>query len=110
VVRIVISGKVDTTLQATKKLNDTTGMEVSGSTMLGALKETELKTAAKKRKPRLLPRHIRERMGFALCHPHCVMNTKKEQKCEPSLAKSNSNSEFLSIFCEDNLTDLHFVL
>src|SRR5262249_53158059 len=70
VVRMVTSGKVDTALQVTKELKDTTGIEASDSTVRTALKETGLKASAKKKKLRLLLRQIREPMDFALRHQH----------------------------------------
>jgi hypothetical protein len=45
-------------------------MEVSHYTVRRALKEAGMKAVVKKNKPRLLPRHIRERMDFAKRHQH----------------------------------------
>jgi transposase len=70
VVRMITSGRVDTAVQATQQLKDATGAEMSDRTVCRALKEAGLKAMVKKRKPRLLPRHVRERMDFALRHQH----------------------------------------
>ena len=69
-VRMITTGKTDTAVQAVKELKDTVGMDISVNTVRRALKEVGLKASAKKKKPRLLPRHIRERMDFALRHQH----------------------------------------
>src|SRR5690348_15256751 len=69
-VRMVTSSKTYTAVQAAQELKDASAVEVSGDTVRRALKEAGLKAAAKKKKPRLLPRHIRERMDFALRYQH----------------------------------------
>jgi hypothetical protein len=67
---MVTSGKADTAVQATHELKDTAGVDASVKTVRRALKEAGLKAVVKKKKPRLLPRHIRQRMNFALRHQH----------------------------------------
>ena len=69
-VRMITSGKADTAVQAAQELKDTVGVEASAKTVRRALKEAGLKASVKKKKPRLLPRHVRERMDFALRHQH----------------------------------------
>lgn len=69
-VRTITSGKADTAVQLAQELKDTTEVEVSAKTMCRSLKEAGLKAASKKKKPRLLPKHIRQRLDFALRHQH----------------------------------------
>lgn len=45
-------------------------MELSAETVRRALKEVGMEAVAKQKKPRLLPRHIRQRLDFALQHQH----------------------------------------
>ena len=65
-VRMITSGKADTAVQAAQELKDTVGVEASTKTVRRALKEAGLKASVKKKKPR----HVRERMDFALRHQH----------------------------------------
>jgi transposase len=69
-VRTITSGKADTAVQLAQELKNTTEMDVSAETVRRALKEAGLKAIVKKKKPRLLPRHIRQRLDFALRHQH----------------------------------------
>jgi transposase len=69
-VRMITSGKADTAVQAAQELQDATGVEVSHGTVRNALKEAGMKAVVKKKKPRLLPRHIQQCMDFALRHQH----------------------------------------
>jgi transposase len=68
--RTITSGKVDTATQLERELVDTTGIELSTETVRRALKENGLKAASKKKKPRLLPTHKRQRLDFAIRHQH----------------------------------------
>jgi len=69
-VRMITSGKVDTAAQLTGELRNTTGMELSSNTVCRALKEAGMKAVAKQKKPRLLSRHRRQRMDFAIRHQY----------------------------------------
>ena len=69
-VRQVTSGKADTATQLTRDLCSSTNIEVSAQTVRRALKEAGLKSATKKKSPRLLPRHVKERYEFAQTHQH----------------------------------------
>src|SRR5271170_265707 len=70
VVRMVTSGKADTAVQITRELGETNNMEISAQTVRRALREAGLTARTKIRKPRLLPRHIRQRLEFALRYQH----------------------------------------
>ena len=67
---MVTSGKADNAVPLTQELKDTASTEVSAKTVRRALKEAGLKAAPKKKKPQLTPRHIRQRLDFALKHQH----------------------------------------
>lgn len=69
-VRMITSGKADSATQVTRELRDISNVEVSTETVRRALKEAGLKAATKKKKPRLLPRHIRQRLDFATKYQH----------------------------------------
>ena len=69
-VRLISSGKLSTAVQLTKELKDTTKVEIGVDTVRRALKDAGMKAVSKKKKPRLLPKHIRERLDFALQHQH----------------------------------------
>ncbi len=58
---MVISGKADNAVQLTRQLKDIINVECNAQTVRRALKEAGLKASYKKKKPRLLPRHIRQR-------------------------------------------------
>jgi transposase len=73
-VRMIASGKVDNAVQATKELKNSIKVEVSAQTVRRVLKEAGLKAAVKQKKPRLLPRHIRQRLDFALRHQHWTVD------------------------------------
>ena len=70
VVRMIISGKAYNPVQAVWEMKDITAVEASAKTMRRALKEAGMKAAVKKKKLRSLPRHVRQRMEFALGHQH----------------------------------------
>jgi transposase len=74
VVRMITSGKADNPVQAANELKNTTEVEVRHYTVRRALKEAWLKAVVKKKKPRLLPRHIRQRLEFALRHQHWTID------------------------------------
>ena len=65
---MVTSGKVDNPVKVAQGMKDTIGVETSAQTVRRALREARLKAAVKKRKLRMLPRHVRQRMEFALRH------------------------------------------
>jgi len=58
--RTITSGKADNAVQLTRELRDVSNIEVSTQTVRRALKEVGLKAATKKKKPRLLPRHVHQ--------------------------------------------------
>ena len=65
-VRNVTSGKADDATELRQELKNVMKIDVSDDTVRRALKQAGLKAAVKQKKPRLLPRHIRERRDFAL--------------------------------------------
>jgi len=69
-VRLITSGKADTAVQVTQILQNDFSTKVSSDTVRRALREAGLKAAVKQKKPRLLPRHIRQRLDFALRYQH----------------------------------------
>jgi transposase len=69
-VRMITSGKADNAVQITRELKNGTNIEVGTSTVRRVLKEAGLTAVVKQKKPRLLPRHIRQRLDFALRHQH----------------------------------------
>ena len=70
IIRTITSGKVDTAVQLVQELRTTTTTHVGADTIRRSLKQAGMKAITKKKKPRLLPRHIRQRLDFALCHQH----------------------------------------
>jgi transposase len=69
-VRMITSGKADNAVQITRELKNGTNIGVGTSTVRRVLKEAGLTAVVKQKKPRLLPRHIRQRLDFALRHQH----------------------------------------
>jgi transposase len=69
-IRAITSGQADTAPHAAQKLSNINGMKVSTETVRRALKEAGMKAVVKKNKPRLLQRHIRQRLDFALRYQH----------------------------------------
>lgn len=69
-VRTITSGKTDNAAQLSRELKETTNIVLSTQTVRRALKEAGLKAATKKKKPQLLPRHIRQRLDFAKKYQH----------------------------------------
>jgi transposase len=67
-VHMIITGKADTAAQLTRELYNSAGMELSTKTTRRALREAGMKAVTKKKKPRLLPRHISQCLDFALRH------------------------------------------
>jgi hypothetical protein len=66
VARMITSGKADNATQVRQQLADITGVDVSTETVRRALKEVGLRAIAKVKKPRILPRHKRQRLDFAI--------------------------------------------
>jgi len=69
-VRLVTSGNADTATQLQQELQHTVGVYVSAQTVRNALKKEGLRAIVKKKRPRLLARHIKNRYEFALRHQH----------------------------------------
>lgn len=69
-VRQVTSGKADTAAQLRKELANVADVHISVSTVRRALKESGMKAVVKKKRPKLQPRHVRDRYNFALRHQH----------------------------------------
>jgi transposase len=70
IVRLITSGEADTATQVVQKLKDQYSIRVSSHTVRRALKQAGMKAVVKKKRPRLLPRHIKARYEFALAHQH----------------------------------------
>ena len=73
-VRMVTSGKADSATQLTQELKNTTNINASTDTVRRALKEAGLKAIIKQNKPRLLPRHFRQRLDFALRYQYWTVD------------------------------------
>jgi len=69
-VRNITSGKADTAMQLVNELN----MDVGVNTIRRALKEAGMWAVSKKKKPKLQPKHLHERLAFALRHQSCTVN------------------------------------
>ncbi len=65
-VRMVAAGKVALAVQAAQEMSNTTRTKVSKTTVRRVLKHAGLKALVKKKKPMLSPRHMKQRMEFAL--------------------------------------------
>ena len=63
--RMMSTGEVDTATQAAKQLRNDNIADVSSDTVRRALKEIGFRAVVKKKKPRLLARHKKQRMDFA---------------------------------------------
>ena len=70
IIRNITSGKADTAVGLVRDLGGSAGIRVSSETVRRTLKDAGLKAITKKKKPYLLPRHIRQRLEFALRHQH----------------------------------------
>jgi len=68
--RIATLGKNKTAVKLAYELKNTIKVDVSADTVRRALKETGMKAICKKKKPKLQPRHIRQRYEFALRHQY----------------------------------------
>lgn len=66
--RLITSGEVDTAPEVARALQDVTNKPVSPSTVRRALKNVGMKAAVKQKKPRLLPRHRKARLDWAVAH------------------------------------------
>jgi transposase len=73
-VRLVTSGKADTATELQKKLQNATGIRISDQTVRNALRKEGLKAVVKKKRPRLLARHIKNRYEFALRHQYWTVD------------------------------------
>src|SRR5215472_780472 len=66
--RLITSGKVDNAVQVTKALQDITNLPLSAQTTHRYLKQNGMKAVVKQKRPRLLPRHKKARLDFAITH------------------------------------------
>lgn len=76
-VRLVTSGKADTATQLQKELQSAVGVCVNAKTIRNALKKEGLKAVVKKKRLRLLARHINNRYEFALRHQHWTVEDRE---------------------------------
>jgi transposase len=72
-IRMLTTGKADNAVQVTQALRDVTNTVVSAETVRRALRTAGMKAVTKKKRPLLKPRHIRERMDFAISHKDWTM-------------------------------------
>jgi transposase len=70
IVRKVTSGQLDTAVDVAKHLQKTAQVHLSVDTVKRALKKGGLKSAVKKKKPLLRPKHLKDRLAFANKHKH----------------------------------------
>lgn len=68
VVRMITTHKAKTAVQAAQELKDTADMVVSAKTVQRTLKEAGMRAMTRRKKPKLSPRHIKQRLDFALSH------------------------------------------
>jgi len=66
--RLITSGKVNNAVQVTKALQDITNQPLSAQTTRRYLKKNGMKAVVKQKRPRLLPRHKKARLDFAITH------------------------------------------
>ena len=69
-IRLISTGKVDTAVQASKALQNTSSGSFSDDTMRRALKSVGMKSTVKRKRPLLSARHRRARLDFALAHQY----------------------------------------
>jgi transposase len=72
-VRTITSGNVKSAAQLARELKNSTMIDVSADTVCRTLKEAGLRAITKKKKPRLSPRHIRQRLDFAKRHQYWTL-------------------------------------
>ena len=65
---LIISGKVETAVEACKVLEDITGKTLNPQTVRRGLKQVGMKSVVKTNRPFLLKRHRKERMDSAIAH------------------------------------------
>ena len=65
IVRKITSGEYDTAVDVKRMLANNHGVEVHANTAQNALKEAGMKGAVKRKKARILPRHVQARLEFA---------------------------------------------
>jgi hypothetical protein len=66
--RLVTTGKAENAVQVTNQLRDVTNTVVSAETVRRTLRTAGMKAVTKKKRPLLQPRHITNRMDFAIRH------------------------------------------
>ena len=69
-IRLISTGKVDTAVQTSKALQNTSSGSFSDDTMRRALKSVGMKSTVKRKRPLLSARHRRTRLDFALAHQY----------------------------------------
>jgi len=70
---MVTSGQVDNAVLLAQEVRNTKGIDINAETVRRALRETGLRVSAKKKKPRLLPRHVKQRLEFAEKYRHWTL-------------------------------------
>ena len=73
-VRMVTAGKADTATQLQNELQTSIGVHVSAQSVRNTLKREGLKAVVRKKRPRLLSRHIKSRYEFALKHQYWTVD------------------------------------
>ena len=74
IVRSITSGKANTAVELARNIKESKGIEIGPETIRRTLKEAGMKSTTKKKKPLLQPRHIRDRLDFALRHQHWTVD------------------------------------
>src|SRR3979490_2601590 len=67
-VKLITSGKAETTVQVSKALQTITNKPVTAHTVCRHLRSTGMKAVVQEKKPHLSQKHRRERMDFAIRH------------------------------------------
>jgi len=73
IVRTITSGNANNAAQLAQELKKSTTINVSAYTIRRTLKGAGLRAITKKKKPRLSPRHIRQRLDFAIHHQYWTL-------------------------------------
>lgn len=74
IVRNIMSGRSDNATQLSQRLTNEANISVSTETIRRTLRQAGLKASVKPKKPRLLPRHIKDRLEFAIRYEHWTVD------------------------------------